>query len=294
MRGSSGSTSTCRPLPPRSTGTPARPRQQHVAPAWRAGRRGVSGHFIAAPYGWAGSVAARRPVVRRRRPSAPAAARRAREPNCAPPGLRRSSRAGRSRSTPAPQRVVGRGEAAGDAFGQDELAGDDAVASSRAAPSPAPGRRIVVAAEEAAGQDQRPWTGGGRRAGATRRSAARPARAATRPGWPWLRRAKRRVGVVGGLARPDEVPPEAVLGLLGGEAGESVSRSVKKQGRPASAADGQVTRLGRLLAAPRWPADQRRVVAEVVRDAPGPAAQSPSSAPHDLAQGASWSIHAGE
>ena len=81
------------------------------------------------------------------------------------------------------ERVIERGEAARDALGQHQLAGDDAVAlEQQLGLRAAPRRRIVVAAEQARrSATSGPGRRAGRRAGATRTSAARPARAATTP-----------------------------------------------------------------------------------------------------------------
>ncbi|MET0818047.1 MAG: DEAD/DEAH box helicase [Solirubrobacteraceae bacterium] len=98
-----------------------------------------------------------------------------------------------------------------------------------------------------------------------------------------LRRAQRRIGVVGRLARPHQVP-QRVLELLGGRAGD-VGQEVGEEARAGlqALAHRQVDGLGGLLAAARRRPDQRRVVAEVERHAAGAASQGPGADPHDLA-----------
>ena len=182
--------------------------------------------------------------------------------------------------------VVQRGEAAGDALGQHLLAGDDAVALEQQLGLRAAARGRVLGHREQR-RDERP-------AALDLRLRARPPRRepapavgprGLRPRRAQPRRAQRRVGVVGDLARPHEVP-QRLLELLARDAadvGQQVGEEARAGGEPL--ADRVVgLALGRLLRRRR--PEQPHVLAEVERHPAGAAAERARADPHELARGA--------
>ena len=155
------------------------------APAARAGRPSVSGHGSAAPYGWAGSVAASTSGGRGLLGVAPLTSPRSQRSRSTAPGSGelRSAEAGDEVAAAHLaallehlQHAVHAGEPADHALGQHRLAGDHAVALEQLH-----GRGVGRLGRAGAGleqrRDERPPAGAGRRA-----DAGQPARPRTAAG----------------------------------------------------------------------------------------------------------------
>ena len=182
-------------------------------------------------------------------------------------------------------RVEGR-EAAGDALGEDRLAGDDPVALEHQLGLGAQPRAGLGAfSKSGATSDQRPCTAAPPAAAAAGEAASSPFLGGHRA---QARGAQRREGVVGHLARPGQVP-ERVVELLDRLSSSSASRSSQKSGPAASRSRiaSWTLALGPLeLGVRRRRAGEADVLAEVEGDAAVVAAAGAGADPDHLAAGA--------